>query len=113
MTSSVSWTSSSAGEIVTGSPDSQGSHQFSTNSLSAGLHTISLSGVDTTGLTGSDTITIRVNTPPTAPIVTLGPDPIYGDGTLTATASGSTDADGDPITYAYEWYENGLCIHRH
>ena len=80
----IAWTSSAAGEIVTGVPDSQGVHQFSTNTLSAGLHTISLSASDTTGLMGSDTVTIRVNTPPTAPIVTLSPDPIYGDGTLTA-----------------------------
>ena len=27
---------------------------------------------------------------------------------LTATASGSTDADGDPVSYSYEWYENGM-----
>ena len=34
---------------------------------------------------------------------------MYGDGTLTATASGSTDADGDSIVYySFEWYENGV-----
>ena len=70
--------------MSTGVTDSQGVHQFSTNTLAAGLHTISLSGVDTTGLTGSDTITIRVNTSPTAPTVSLGPDPVYADGTLTS-----------------------------
>ena len=59
-------------------------------------------------MTGSDTVTIRVNTPPTAPIVTLSPDPIYGDGTLTAAATGSTDADGDPVVYSYQWFENGV-----
>ena len=66
----ISWTSSAAGEIASGSPDSQGVHQFSTNTLGAGLHTISLSATDSTGLSGSDTVTIRVNTPPTAPLVT-------------------------------------------
>ena len=104
----VSWASSSAGEISSGTPDSQGIHQFSTNSLTAGLHTISLSALDSTGLEGSDTVTIRVNTPPTAPLVTLGPDPIYGDGTLTAAATGSTDSDGDPVAYSYQWFENGV-----
>ena len=104
----VSWVSSSGGEIASGIPDSQGIHQFSSNSLGAGLHTISLNASDTTGLTGSDTVTIRVNTPPTAPMVTLGPDPIYGDGTLTAAATGSTDADGNSITYVYQWFENGV-----
>ena len=104
----ISWNSSSAGEMASGNPDSQGVHQFSTNTLSAGLHTIALSATDTTGLSGSDTITIRINTPPTAPTVTLNPDPVYGDGTLTAAAVGSTDLDGDPVTYAYQWFENGV-----
>ena len=51
--------SSSAGELSSGSPDSQGVHQFSTNTLPAGLHTISLIATDTTGFTGSDTMTFE------------------------------------------------------
>ena len=40
-------------------------------------------------------------------MVSVLPDPVYGSSTLAATASGSSDADGDPISYAYEWFENG------
>ena len=91
----VSWDSSSAGQIASGSPDSQGTHQFSVNDLSAGVHTITLTGIDSTGLVGSDTITFIVNTPPTAPTVSLSPNPVFGDDILTAAATNSIDEDGD------------------
>ena len=92
----VSWDASLVGELRSGYPDSQGVHQFAYNTLPAGLHTITLSTTDSTGLNGSDTITVLINTPPTAPMVSVLPDPAYGNSMLTATASGSTDADGDP-----------------
>ena len=104
----VSWDASLVGELRSGYPDSQGVHQFAYNTLPAGLHTITLSTTDSTGLNGSDTITVLINTPPTAPMVSVLPDPAYGSSMLTATASGSTDADGDPVSYSYEWYENGM-----
>ena len=56
-------------------------------------------GVDTTDW-GSDTYDL--NTPPTHQ--PCHSSPIYGDGT-SRTASGSTDADGNPITHTYE---NGM-----
>ncbi len=59
-----------------------------------------------TGTPVTDTITIS-NAAPTAPTVTIAPaDPTTND-SLRATASGSTDADGDPVTYSYQWYKNG------
>ena len=103
----IAWNSSIIGEIASGNPDSQGSHQFSTSTLGAGLHTITLTSTDSTGLVGSDTISLRVNTPPTAASVALSPDPIYSTDNLSASASGSNDTDGDQVTYTYQWYENG------
>ena len=91
-----------------GSPIRRGSNQFSSNSLTAGLHTLTFAVTDTTGLMGSDTVTFRVNTPPTAPVVSLNAGLVYGTSTLTAAASGSTDADGNAVTYGFEWYENGV-----
>ncbi|MCD6360237.1 MAG: hypothetical protein J7M38_05170, partial [Armatimonadetes bacterium] len=45
------------------------------------------------------------NSPPTQPTVDVTPDnPVTGDD-LTVSASGSTDADGDPVAYSYEWYK--------
>src|SRR6056300_415964 len=104
----VTWTSSIDGELQTGNANSQGTSQFSVSDLSAGLHSISFTAVDTTGLVADDLITFRVNTPPTAPSVILSPDPILSTQTLNAAASGSTDADGHSVTYSYQWYENGV-----
>lgn len=46
--------------------------------------------------------------PPTQPSVTIAPALPKTADNLVATASGSTDADGDPITYKYAWYKNGV-----
>ncbi|NPV47695.1 MAG: hypothetical protein HPY69_12105 [Armatimonadetes bacterium] len=47
----------------------------------------------------------RPNTPPTAPTkVLIKPTLAYDDEDLIAGASGSTDADGDTITYRYQWW---------
>jgi hypothetical protein len=55
-----------------------------------------------------DGIPIPENTLPTAPEVTIGPNPAYSNSTLTCTITvPSTDADNDTITYVYEWYQNG------
>jgi hypothetical protein len=44
------------------------------------------------------------NHPPTQPTVTINPEkPTYRD-EMVATASGSTDADGDSVTYRYQWW---------
>ena len=43
------------------------------------------------------------NHPPTAPTVALTPDPTDTTDDLVALASGSTDVDGDPVTYIYSW----------
>ncbi len=49
----------------------------------------------------------RVNKRPSAPTkVTIKPLPAYDDTNLTANASGSTDDDGDPIAYRYQWWKS-------
>ena len=105
---SVLWSSSLDGELMTGNASSQGISQFSTAGLTAGMHSISFTATDTTGLIADDLVTFRVNTPPTAPTINLTPDPILGTEQLIAIASGSLDPDGDSISYLYEWYENSV-----
>ena len=104
---SVEWQSSTSGQMITGTPDSQGYHQFSRSDLEAGVHTITLTGVDSTGLEGSDTVTIRVNTPPNTPTITLSPSAVYGSDSLTVSIATSSDDDGDPVSHLIQWYENG------
>ena len=45
------------------------------------------------------------NAPPTAPSVSISPDPALPGEALLADAA-STDADGDPLTYAFAWYKD-------
>jgi hypothetical protein len=55
----------------------------------------------------STEITIA-NSPPTAPVVTVTPSSPQPEDALTCNlTTASTDADGDFITYSYEWYQNG------
>jgi hypothetical protein len=61
---------------------------------------------DNTGLEGAwstETAYFRINQLPTAPTSLTLNAPKVGE-TLTATASGSTDPDGDTITYYYKFY---------
>jgi PKD repeat protein len=51
-------------------------------------------------------ITIQ-NSIPTRPTVDVLPNVAYTTDELAASVNGSTDADGDTISYQYEWYRNG------
>jgi concanavalin A-like lectin/glucanase superfamily protein/galactose oxidase-like protein/Big-like domain-containing protein/purple acid phosphatase-like protein len=47
---------------------------------------------------------------PVAGSVSLAPTSPRTNQTLTATVSGFSDPDGDPLTYQYEWFRNGTQI---
>ena len=53
-------------------------------------------------------ITVRAeNTPPTQPVVSISPsDPKTGDDLVCSISTLSTDADGDAVTYSFQWYCN-------
>ncbi|MEN6641877.1 MAG: Ig-like domain-containing protein [Armatimonadia bacterium] len=61
------------------------------------------------GFIYSDIITIA-NTAPTSTRVLVSPGEPDEDDDLTASAVGSTDADGDALTYQYRWVRNGLIL---
>lgn len=105
---SVEWTSSIDGSLFTQNASSGGDVEFSTGSLSRGTHSIIASATDTDGLTGQDSITLYVNGLPTAPVVAINPSsPGSGDDLRVSVTSDAVDPDGDPISYSYEWYQNG------
>ena len=54
----------------------------------------------------NDTVTVA-NTAPVAGTVTITPASPTTNQTLTATPAGFTDADGDSLTYHYQWFNNG------
>ncbi|MGC6507368.1 MAG: hypothetical protein ACON4U_03085 [Myxococcota bacterium] len=105
---SIEWETDRDGVISNTNPTSQGVSQFTRDNLSAGLHTLTTRLTDSDGLTADDIRSFRVDTPPTSPSVSISPNPAYTSDTLTGMATGSSDADGDPITYGYSWYQNGV-----
>jgi len=92
------WTENAA-QIATGASSSV--------TLTQGLHTITLTVTDDGGLTATDTVTIRVNIPPTAQ---AGPDQIIPDvdknGSEPVTLSGTGSSDPDGIIAQYLWKED-------
>lgn len=59
------------------------------------------------GVPVNSTPLVISDSPPTVPTLTLiMPDPAYKTSTLSTTASGSVDIDGDGITYLYQWRDS-------
>jgi len=105
----LSWYSSLDGIISTEGADSGGLAGFSSAALSTGTHTLTLDATDSHGLVASDTVDFTVNALPTAPSVSIAPDPPITIDDLVATATGSSDPDGSgTVTYGYAWYEDGV-----
>jgi hypothetical protein len=78
---------------------------------SAGAHNVTITVSDGT-LTDTDTLTWTVasaNTPPVVDSVSVAPASPTTNQTLTATVT-SHDANGDPLTTAYQWTRNGTDI---
>jgi hypothetical protein len=105
---STEWHSTVDGFVGAGSVDNQGNTLLAVNQLSLGPHTITLSVMDDATGICEDTVDIVVNTPPTAPSVTLTPTTPDTTVDIVAQASGSTDAEGASISYGYVWTLNGI-----
>ena len=50
------------------------------------------------------------NSPPTADVVVLGPEPARTSTTLSAEVRGADDLDGDPITWTFAWFVDGSLV---
>jgi formylglycine-generating enzyme required for sulfatase activity len=103
---SLLWTSDIDGELSSSPSDSSGNVSFNKSNLSAGLHSLSVVATDSTGLTASDARSFRVNTPPNTPVISISPtSPYTNEGLVTMITS--TDDDGDNVTFAYTWLQDG------
>ncbi len=50
---------------------------------------------------------VQANEPPPSPTVTISPAPAYTDDSLAAGVTQPNDPDGDPVSHAYAWFQNG------
>ena len=57
--------------------------------------------------TGEQVSIIISNTAPTAPSISVSSGPYFANSVITSTASGSTDADTDLVSYEYRFTRNG------
>ena len=103
----ISWESDIDGVFSTQGSSSNGEILLNTGGLSAGAHNITVTATDSTGLTDVEALIVRVNQVPTQPTVSITPDPATASQNLVVSVSGSIDADGDSISYVYEWFQNG------
>ena len=77
------------------------SHTFTT----AGTYTVKTAVTSAAGLTDTATQAVTVTTAPKAPVAALIVSPTSGTAPVQVTAdgSGSSDPQGKPLTYAYDW----------
>ena len=103
-TLTVVWEDDIVGVLDTTAPAADGSVGFTTSALESGVHTVTLSATDSTGLTGSASVTFTVDDAPTMPEIMLDPAlPTTLDDLMVTIVTPSTDAELSAITYTYEW----------
>lgn len=103
----VAWSSDLDGVFDTTAPSTTGA-VAADPVLSRGAHVVTLTATDEDGLSATASVDVSVNGVPTAPGVVILPASAGTNDDLVATiATASVDPDGDAVTYAYAWYENG------
>lgn len=104
----VEWSSDQDGVLSTVGADSSGTSLF-VGTLSPGDHVLTLKGTDTEGNFATDVVTHHVNGVPTAPVVSITPSSPSSSADLQVViGTPSTDPEGTPVTYTYEWLKNGV-----
>jgi hypothetical protein len=84
---------------------------MSTDALSVGAHTITLTAWDSAEASCTDTITLSINGQPTAPEVVIEPGPAFtSDELFAVVVSASTDPEGDAVSYAFAWTVDGTPV---
>ena len=90
------------------------SYNYISDYNSSGIHNVTVIISDNQGNSVSKEwtlIVLNVNRPPTIPTtVNLNPTTAYTNTLFSCNASGSTDADGDIITYYYEFRKLGIIL---
>jgi hypothetical protein len=106
---SLSWADATAGVLDT-SPatgTTSGTAAFETGALSPGAHTVTLTAMDSVGLTASDAVAFSVNGLPSAPTIAIEPAaPDTLDELVASVTADAVDPEGDAITYTWAWTQD-------
>ncbi len=108
-TLTVVWESDLDGLLGNSIPLASGDTELDFLGLSPGVHVVTASIVDSSGWPASATLPIVVNGTPTAPVVSVAPDPaLTAQPLVVSIDTASTDVDGDIPVYDYEWSVGGV-----
>ena len=107
----LSWESSIDGEFSTQGANSNGNISFSSSSLSVGLHSMTVTATDTTGLTDSASFSLRINSEPVIDAAaSISPNTGVVTGTTLTCSATITDAEDGTLTPSYDWSIGGVSI---
>jgi len=104
----LSWSSDVDGVLNTDDATANGDAGFSITTLSPGPHTVTLRATDSDDLYAEASASLTLNGLPTAPVVSIQPDPAAtGDDLVAVVDSESVDPEGDAVTYTWTWTVDG------
>ena len=104
----LDWTLNGA-SVSTQGATSSGTATWSDSSLTFGSYTLVVTATDTDGLNDSAQAIFTVNGIPSAPEISITPDPATTSDDLSANIDvASTDFEGGTISYTYAWYKDGV-----
>jgi hypothetical protein len=102
------WSLDGVQGVHTLAADGDGTTAFSRSDLTPGEHLVNLHVTDSAGYSTEKEIYFYVNDLPTTPLTQVSPQEPKTADVLVAQGTGSTDQEGDVITYSYEWLKNGV-----
>ena len=77
------------------------------HTLSVGQHVLTVTAVDSQGLSTTAMRSITINGLPSAPSLTLTPNAPTTTDDVIISAQGGTDPEGETVSYTYFWYLGG------
>lgn len=108
----ASWSSSLDGVVWQGHPQANGAVEATVSALRAGLHDLTLRASRPGGATASASVKVRVNTPPSSPVIAIDPaEPTSAQDLVALITMPATDADvSDTVGYTYLWARDGADV---
>ena len=105
----LAWSSDIDGPLVDLPSTLDGQVPATLGLTTLGAHLLTAVVTDTDGMTGEAQVGVVLNGRPTAPVVEIDPgDPVTGDGLSVVLVQSGVDPEGDALTLAAVWFEDGM-----